>query len=73
MRRRVPQSVYNVDNPYGYLINVNHPDVRPIYEQYRRELGYRFCDPMSDQDRRNFDAYYIYNASKQKALSRAND
>lgn len=53
MSRIAPcDSIFARDNPYGYKINVNHPQIRPLYERYKEKVGERI---LSDRQRRHFE------------------
>ncbi len=41
-------------NKYGYRVNINHPLVRPIYEEWKRE---RHIMIPSDAERHHFEIY----------------
>lgn len=47
-------------NPWGYQVNVNHPQVRPIYERYKRNYLHvpDWC-PLSDAERRQFETEFL--------------
>lgn len=50
------ESIYAKPNKYGYKINVNHPDVKPYYDHYKRTLGAKI---LSDSERKRFeDAFF---------------
>ena len=49
-------SMYNKNNPYGFRLNVNHPEVRPYYERYKAKIG---ATIISDEQRREFEGYMI--------------
>lgn len=49
-------NLYNKNNPYGYQLNVNHPDVRPHYERYKVKVGQTI---LSDAQRYEFERYMI--------------
>ncbi len=46
-------SIYAPHNKYGYKLNVNHPDIRPLYEHYKRRIG---AVILSDSERFRFEA-----------------
>lgn len=51
------ESIYAKPNKYGYIINVNHPNVRPYYDHYKDTLG---AIILSDSQRKNFEyAFFI--------------
>lgn len=43
-------------NKYGYRININHPEIRPYYEHYKRKIG---AIILSDAERLKFEAAVI--------------
>ncbi|WP_303838635.1 hypothetical protein [Ruminococcus flavefaciens] len=45
-------SIYAKTNKYGYKINVNHPQIQPLYEYYKRRIGEKI---LSDRQRLNFE------------------
>lgn len=47
------KSIFNQDNPYGYKINVSHPEIRPLYERYKQKLN---AIILSDKQRFDFEA-----------------
>ena len=40
---------------YGYLIRVNHPEIYPYYEAFKRENGVPYCFPPGDDQRFEFE------------------
>ena len=54
------------NNPYGFRVNVNHPLVRPYYERYQRYCHMPDWCPMSDDERREFEAYFLGEKKKPK-------
>lgn len=49
-------SIFISPNKYGYKVNINHPQIRPIYERYKRKIG---CWILSDKERLDFEAFII--------------
>lgn len=45
-------SIYAKPNPYGYRLNINHPDINPHYERYKRKCGTTI---LSDAQRLEFE------------------
>lgn len=45
-------SIYAPHNKYGYKININHPQIRPLYERYKDKLGENI---LSDKQRFHFE------------------
>ena len=57
------ESIYNLDkdgypcpNRWGYRYNVNHPDIRPLYEAYHKHIGVPLQIHMTTAQRLNFEA-----------------
>ncbi len=46
-------SIYARPNKYGYRININHPQIRPFYEHYKRHIG---AIILSDAQRLHFES-----------------
>ncbi len=51
-------------NPWGYKVNINHPQIRPIFERYLRWHGIPLWCPLSDAERREFEAAFMAGAEK---------
>lgn len=49
-------SIFAKDNPYGYKLNVNHPEVRKFYEYYKQKIGECI---LSDSQRRTFELLFF--------------
>lgn len=45
-------SIYAKPNSYGYKLNVNHPQIQPLYERYKNKLGVKI---LSDNQRLTFE------------------
>lgn len=50
----IPIFIANI-NPYGYRINVTHPDILPLYTKWRIEHGESAHYPPSDKCRMEFE------------------
>lgn len=50
-------------NKYGYKVNVNHPQIQPLYEQFKKELK---TPILSDMERFQFESIIISKYSKEK-------
>ena len=59
-------SIYAKPNKYGYKLNVNHPQIQPLYERYKKKLGEKI---LSDSQRLNFEAL-IFTAIAEKKRGR---
>lgn len=58
-REDTPQhnGFFTETNPYGYKINISHPQIRPLYERYLRKIG----TPIpSDAERHRFEAIVMH-------------
>lgn len=51
--------IYTVDNPYGYKINVSHPQIRPLYERFKIWKGIPTNFPPSEDQREEFEEYIL--------------
>lgn len=58
-------SIYTDNNPYGYRINVNHPKVRNKYNRYKTWKGVPLSEPLSDEQRLEFEIYLLKKRQKQ--------
>lgn len=47
------ESIYAPQNKYGYKININHPNIRPLYDKFKRSIG---AIILSDTERLRFEA-----------------
>ena len=57
------ESIYNLDkdgypcpNRWGYQYNVNHPDIRPLYEAYHKHIDVPLQIHMTTAQRLKFEA-----------------
>ena len=32
-------SIFIFGNKYGYKVNISHPEIKPLYERYKRKIG----------------------------------
>lgn len=55
-------SIYAKPNKYGYKLNINNPQIRPLYERYKKKLGEKI---LSDNQRLTFETL-IFNAIADK-------
>ena len=46
-------TIYAKPNRYGYKININHPDIKPMYEMYKHRIGAKI---LSDAQRQHFES-----------------
>lgn len=46
-------SIFAPPNKYGYKININHPEINPMYEAYKKRIGERI---LSDAQRLHFES-----------------
>lgn len=51
-------------NPWGYKVNINHPQVRPIFERYLKQQGIPPWCPLSDAERLQFEADFVAGVEK---------
>lgn len=59
-------TIFNSNNQYGFLININHPRIFPLYIRYKiiKKLPLHF--PISDKDRFEFEAIIFKSLEKAK-------
>lgn len=53
------EEIFVDNNPYGYQLNISHPMVRKLYFRYKDSKGIGHSIPLSDQERRDFEAEVI--------------
>lgn len=56
-------SIYAKENKYGYKLNVNHPQILPLYERYKKKLGEKI---LSDTQRLTFETIIFKALQKKK-------
>ena len=56
-------SIYAKENKYGYKLNVNHPQILPLYERYKKKLGEKI---LSDTQRLTFETMIFKALQKKK-------
>lgn len=56
-------SIYAKPNNYGYKLNVNHPQILPLYERYKKKLGEKI---LSDTQRLTFETMIFKALQKKK-------
>lgn len=49
------QSIYTINNRYGYNIRVNHPEIIGLYNDFKKRIGVPEHMPLSDQERITFE------------------
>lgn len=52
-------TVFNENNPYGYRLNVNHPQINELYKRYLVWKGLNYGFPISDAERFEFETLVI--------------
>ena len=48
-------SIWAAPNAYGYIFNINHPNVKRAYKKYQQEHGLDVAIPMTDAQRHAFE------------------
>ena len=56
-------TIYAKPNIYGYKININHPDIKPMYEMYKHRIGAKI---LSDAQRQHFESIIFEMLEKNK-------
>lgn len=62
LRLEQNDSIYAKPNSYGYKLNVNNPQILPLYERYKKKLGEKI---LSDAQRLTFETM-IFQAIAEK-------
>ena len=47
------------DNPYGYRLNVSDPEIKPLYDRYKKWKDIPVWCPLSDKERLEFEDYIL--------------
>ncbi|HIR02540.1 MAG TPA: hypothetical protein IAD34_00515 [Candidatus Scatovicinus merdipullorum] len=68
-RQMEHNSIWALDNPYTYRVNINHPKIQPLFERYKQWKGVPIWCPLSDSERFEFERYIIRNIFKSKRKS----
>lgn len=55
--------IYLINNPYGFRLNINHPQINDLYRRYKRWKGLIGHFPITDAQRREFEQY-IFDSHK---------
>ena len=52
------ESIYTVNNPYGFKLNINHPRINALWKRYKvyKGIGAR---PPRDDERREFESIVL--------------
>lgn len=53
------ESMLICNNPYGYHINIAHPQIAPLFERFKRWKGIPRMNPLSDEERFEFEEYIL--------------
>lgn len=53
------EGIFNINNPYGYKLNVNHPKINDLYRRYKKWKGLPDSKPLSDEQRFEFEGYVL--------------
>lgn len=61
-------SIFCYNNPYGYKLKINHPEVKPFYEYYKRKIGAKI---LSDAQRLQFESMFLQ--MRNRNIRRIND
>lgn len=63
-------SIYNPHNKYGYKINVNHPQIKPLYEKFKHHINAKI---LSDTERLQFEAFIFKMIEKKNRKEAENE
>lgn len=64
-----PISIFNTDNQYGYVLNVNHPKINELYNRYKLWKGFAASFSLSDEQRFEFESYIMKTKTFQTLLN----
>ncbi len=53
------ESMLISNNPYGYHINISHPQIAPLYARFRAWKKIPRMNPLSDEERFEFEGYIL--------------
>lgn len=53
---KIPDEVFNKNNPYGYKLNISHPLINPHYKRFMRKCN---TPILSDEERFEFERLMI--------------
>lgn len=59
-KRRLSENIILRNNKYGYRANINTPKINKLYQNYRKHKGLPIWCPLSDAERIQFDAIFIW-------------
>lgn len=60
-------------NNYGYVLNLNNPQTRRLYERFKSWKGIPFNEPCSDQEREEFERYVLGNEQYERLKGASQD
>ena len=46
-------------NLYGYRINITHPEIKPLYDRFKKWKNVPAWCPLSDKERLEFEGYIL--------------
>lgn len=56
--------MFILSNPYGYVVNINHPDILPFYNEYKARKGIPVGGGLSDKERLAFEWFISHKFSQ---------
>ena len=59
-------TIFNSNNPYGFLININNPRIFPLYILFKKKKNLALHFPISDKDRFEFETVIFKSLKKAK-------
>lgn len=51
--------IYAPQNEYGYRVDISHPQIKPLYERFKKWKGVPDWCPLSDDERKEFENYIL--------------
>lgn len=56
-KQELNTSIYLHNNKQGFRYNINHPKINELYRRYKKWQGIPQGDPLSNEQRRDFEKY----------------
>lgn len=47
------------DDNYGYQVDISSPEIKPLYERFKKWKGIPAWCPLSDKERLEFEGYIL--------------
>ncbi|MBP3327855.1 MAG: hypothetical protein J6L91_02995 [Clostridia bacterium] len=64
VRKSLIPDMFTLDNPCGYIVNINHPEILPLYNRYKANKGIPTECALSDKERLAFEWFISHKFSQ---------